>query len=84
MRTPLIAGQTDSARPGLGARAATAHSQAAAWEYKVAIAPVNAAPAPAQVQDKSLERLRKHGWVFIGGDQGIFYLKRPKRQGTLC
>ncbi len=79
MNTPLPLIATESARPALRPVGATARFQPASWEYKVAITLDTTALASPQTQDERLQQLFKNGWIFVGGDRGIYYLKRPKR-----
>ncbi len=81
MHATLTTGPAPCASPGPLPRGATARSLPSVWEYKVAIAAGDADCASARVQDELLEPLRRNGWIIIGGDAGIFYLKRPKWRG---
>jgi hypothetical protein len=52
--------------------------EAPAWEYKIGIAPANAAAGQKEVPELFLNVLAKRGWIFVGENQGIFHFKRPK------
>ena len=58
---------------------------AGSWEYKIAKTPQSPEEAKAMIgpslenREKYLNSLGRDGWVLVSEDQGIFYLKRPKR-----
>jgi hypothetical protein len=70
---------TERVQPAPQFRGATARFQPGSWEYKVAITFDLDSPASPEAPDDRLQHLFKNGWIFVGGERGIYYLKRPKR-----